>query len=121
MLFKKLSLEDVLSKFTLAQQDYFAQKEILETLERNYDEVQKSYYMYKHYYEMALAEYTRYGGKTYSEKEIEARHKYAIAARNYSKEESKLSSQRWRFKKAHSTYKKLRKLLAKKEKQNQPQ
>ena len=124
MLFKKLTLEEVLSSFTVAQKNYFAQKEILETIERNFEEVQRSYYMYKHYYEAALAEYTRFGGQVYSEKELEARHKYALAARNYRTEESRLSNQMWAFKKAHKTYKRLRKLLDKKEEQaknNQPQ
>ncbi|MBP3581388.1 MAG: hypothetical protein J6J33_01390 [Clostridia bacterium] len=123
MLFKKLTLEEILSSFTVAKDNYFAQKAILETIERNYDEVKRNYYMYKHYYEAALAECARFGGRVYSEREMEARHKYAIAAQNYRNEESKLCNQQWVFKKAHKTYKKLRRLLEKKEEQekNQPQ
>ena len=124
MLFKKLTLEELLESFTVAQKNYFAQKEILETLERNFEEVQRNYYMYKHYYEAALAEYTRFGGQIYSEKELEARHKYAVAANNYRTEESRLSYQLCTIKKAQRTYKKLRKLLDKKEEQEknkQPQ
>lgn len=125
MLFKKLSLEDLLSKFTLAKDDYFAQKEILETIEKEYDEAKTHYYVCKHLYESALAEYARYGGRLLSEKENESRHKYAIAANNLAGVDSRLSNQRWTFKKAHKTYKKLRRLLDKKEEQengnNQPQ
>lgn len=122
MLFRKLSPEELLSKFTLAQKDYFAQKEILENMERYFEEVRKSYYMYKHYYEFALAEYARFGGRIYSEKEIEARHKYAIASKNYNLEQNRLSFQQCKFKKAHKLYKRLRKLLDKTEEKNsQPQ
>ena len=124
MLFKKPSLEELLGQLTVAKSNYDAQSAILDTIEQNFESARSSYYMYKHYYEAALAEYTRFGGKTYSEKEVEARHKYAIASKNYISAENRLNNQTWVVRRAERVYKKLKRLVTKKEEQNknnQPQ
>ncbi len=121
MLFKKPTLEELTGKLTIAKSDYDIQSAILATIEQNYADARSSYYMYKHYYELALADYTRFGGQTYSEKETEARHKYADSSKKFISAESRYNNQKWIVKKAERLYRKLRRLVAKKEEQEQNQ
>ena len=109
---KKTTLEDLLTKLTVATEEYTSAKNSLEKAQNLYDFAEETFLKSKQAYELALSDYITHGEPNNAKAEADARKQYGESAMAFSRATNSLNSAKKRVKKAEKIYIKLQELVS---------